>query len=69
MRCRSVIKQAKEEETVLEQIGMEKRAVEEAKAKMAATELENEKLRREEEKRLLDKISTGGGEIYIPRVG
>ena len=40
---------------------MEKRAIEDAKVKMAQTEQDAERARLAEEKRLLEKIETGGG--------
>jgi len=53
-------KSAQEDETLQEQIIMEKRAIEDAKVKMAQTEQDAERARLAEEKRLLEKIETGG---------
>ena len=53
---------------------MEKKAIDDARVKMAATEAEAERNRINEEKRLMEKIETGGGKfaaswgyIYIYR--
>jgi len=53
-------KSAKEDETLEEQIMMEKKAIDDARVKMAATEAEAERNRINEEKRLMEKIETGG---------
>ena len=44
---------------------MEKRAIEDAKVKMAQTEQDAERARLAEEKRLLEKIETGGGKCLF----
>ena len=47
---------------------MEKRAIEDAKVKMAQTEQDAERARLAEEKRLLEKIETGGGKcLYLKK--
>ena len=44
---------------------MEKRAIEDAKVKMAQTEQDAERARLAEEKRLLEKIEIGGGKCLF----
>mgnify|MGYP006944968853 CR=1 FL=1 len=56
------ISKAKEEETVIEQIEMEKRDIERAKIKLAEMEAAAERKRIEDEKQLLADIEAGAGE-------
>ena len=54
----------KEEETIVEQIEMEKRDIEKAKIKLAKMEADAEIKRIDEEKKLLAKIQAGEGNTY-----
>lgn len=56
---------AKEEETVVEQIEMEKRDIERAKIKLAKIEAEAELKRKEDKKKLLAKIEAGEGRSFF----
>ena len=56
---------AKEEETILEQIEMEKRDIERAKLKLAEIEAKAELRRKEEKNKLIAKIQAGEGTYKI----